>query len=374
MYTVKHISPAIYVVNPLKRLLLKWLRRSNILSFERVWQEHSTFPRQLSLSLSLLCTSDCIYCAARGLNIAARVMPYDLVMKILDEAQAAGFKGPISLSENGEALVHPRFMDILRETRKRFPGNEIILFTNMVLLDEGKARAILGQGVDLIRFNLDGASEAAYEYVKRNGKYQVVRQNIETLFRVREELKSPCRIGVGFVTAKSFSEDIEGKSGVFADDALEILEFFKPLLRPGDEIGADPVTLEKYQFAIQRPKREPCDLFRRILDEMLVAPNGQVYVCCADYGVTSSLGNLTTQTIGGVWSGELRKTQLRHIYREKYSGAFKVCQTCMPSYHYTVNRDQYLKVLKQVRSLFRRGELSIVDGQVRVQREANDAR
>jgi radical SAM protein with 4Fe4S-binding SPASM domain len=352
------------ILNPALRLALRHARRLGFIDFERLWQAHSVFPRQIGLSLSLLCPSNCIYCAERGIGIPTRIMPLPLVRKLLAEAAAADFAGAFSLSENGEALVHPEFKTILKELRARFPRNEIILFTNMVLLDAERARDILEQGVNCVRFNFDGASADTYEYVKRNRQFDRVKRNIVALFKARQELASPCRIGVGFVTARAFAAEIEGCPSAFPDDTAAILDFFAPLLRPGDEIGADEVTLEKYQPFLKRPKREPCDLWRRVLDEIMVAPNGQVYICCADYGVSSSLGNLNEQTIREIWSGAARHGALRHIFRQEYDQAFAVCRTCLPSYNYRVNRDVFFRVRRQVRQRFEQGRLKFVDGQL----------
>jgi radical SAM protein with 4Fe4S-binding SPASM domain len=352
------------LVNPIKRLLLKYGRRTFLFSFEDLWKKHGRFPDQISLGLSLLCPSNCIYCAERGTHMAPRTMPMELVTRILDEAQAQGFRGRFSLSENGEALLHPRFEEILTDVRRRFPENEIILFTNMVLMDEARARLVLERKVDHVRFNLDGSTEATYEYIKRNRSFHRVKQNIAAFLHMRNELHSPCKVGIGFVTAKSFTEDIEGRVGVFEDDSREILGFLQPMLRPGDEIGPDPVTIEKYQFALNRPKREPCDLFYRTLVEMMIAPNGQVYICCADFGMRSSLGNVNEQSLAQIWSGEKRKTVLKNLALMQYEGAFPVCRTCLPSYNYSTNRDVFFRVRRQVRDAFCQGKLKLVNSRL----------
>ena len=121
-------------------------------------------------------------------------------------------------------------------------------------------------------------------------------------FRIREQLNARCRIGIGYVTAARFCEEIEGREGLMRDDEAEILELLRPLLRKDDFIQPDLIGLEKYQGILNRRKREPCDLFERVLAEMFIAPSGQVYICCADLGVTSNLGNVNHQAIRGIWN------------------------------------------------------------------------
>ena len=115
------------------------------------------------------------------------------------------------------------------------------------------------------------------------------------------------------------------------DDEAEILELLRPLLRKDDFIQPDLIGLEKYQGILNRRKREPCDLFERVLAEMFIAPSGQVYICCADLGVTSNLGNVNHQAIRGIWNTEVRKAILRDLYqgRLETEETLEVCKTCL---------------------------------------------
>ena len=140
-------------------------------------------------------------------------MPEDLFLKILREAHEHCFTGPFSLSENGEALTHPQFKQFFTLLRKHFPKNETILFSNMVLMDEANTRCLLDRGLDYLHFNLDGASAQTYEYIKRNGQFERVKKNVINFFRIREQLNARCRIGIGYVTAARFCEEIEGERG-----------------------------------------------------------------------------------------------------------------------------------------------------------------
>jgi radical SAM protein with 4Fe4S-binding SPASM domain len=347
----------------LRRLQTRLFRKMNPGGFEKLWSENSRFPEKISLNLSLLCPSNCIYCAKRGIDIQPKMMDVELISKILKEAKSMDFAGQFSLGENGEALMHPKFQKIISDVREMFPGNRITLYTNMILMDENYAKCVLENELSWLHFNLDGASEKTYEYVKRNRSFEVVKKNIFNFIRMRNERHSRCKIGVGFVSAKRFSEEIEDKINVFEDDEAEIFKLFKPYLRNGDEISRDEITLEKYQFILQRRKTEFCDLFERILKEIFIAANGNVYICCADYGVQSRLGNVADMSIAEVWSGELREKILKNLYFAENQNSFEVCKTCLPNLS-SKNRDLYFKIKQQVRQLFRTRKLKFVDGEL----------
>jgi radical SAM protein with 4Fe4S-binding SPASM domain len=361
-----------------KRFLIKYARILNLSSFEKLWaksKSNSIFPKQLNLSLSLLCPSQCIYCAPRGTKIVPKIMPEGLFLKILQEAQEHHFTGSFSLGENGEALTHPQFKQLFKILRRQFPKNEIILFSNMVLMDDENARFLLEQGLNYLHFNFDGASPQTYDYIKRNGRFEQVKQNILNFFRIRDELIVCCRIGIGYVTAARFSKEIEGKEGLMQDDEAEILNLLKPLLRRDDFIQADLIGLEKYQRILNRQKREPCDLFKSVLTEMFIAPSGQVYICCADFGVTSNLGNVNHKTIRYIWNSESRKAILKDLFKVRVNSkkTFEVCKTCLPCWFSSWSPDLYVKCKKKVQMEFVKGRLAFVNGTLRIRDKREDS-
>lgn len=331
-----------------KRLLVKCARQLNLATVDRMWASHSKFPERINLCLSLRCPANCVFCPDRAPQIHPKTMPMALIHKVLQEAADHAFKGSFSLSENGEALTHPQFLDIVREIRNRFPRNDIILFSNMILMDESRARALLDHGLTELHFNLDGATEPTYEYVKRHKKYSLVRHHIAQFGTLRNEMKSACRIHVYFITAKQFAEEIEGKEGLFGDDGQAIIHAMAPILRAGDTIQQLAIALHKYQSFLNHKKSELCDQFDRVLREIFIAPNGQTYICCFDFGNSSVLGNINENTIAEVWSSRLRERVVRNIYLMRYEESFDVCKSCPPVF-WGPNADVYSILKRRLR-------------------------
>jgi radical SAM protein with 4Fe4S-binding SPASM domain len=317
-------------------------------SFERLWQKHSTFPSKIGLSLSLHCPSQCIYCPTRGAQIHPASIPRKLVLTILDQAKKYGFKGQFSIGENGESLTNPEFLDIIGDIRNAFPENEIVFFSNMVLMNESAAKRLLSMGLSFIHFNFDGATETTYDFIKHNRSFETVKKNIAAFFEWRDKLNSSCTIGVGYVTAHSFYKNMIGDPCPYNDDSDKILSFIRPLLRKGDYVHPEEFLLNKYQESLNRAKGEPCDAFPSLLEKALIAPNGSIYLCCADFAMTTALGDINKQTMGEIWSGEARKQALRSLYLLDYATAPKVCRTCPP--HLRFNADLYYKVREEIRN------------------------
>jgi radical SAM protein with 4Fe4S-binding SPASM domain len=337
---------------PLKRSTRRLLRNSGVIPFQPLWSAHSTFPDKIGLSLSVLCTADCIFCPERAPGMAPKVMPLQTVRTIIEQAQQHGYRGLFSIGENGDALTHPEFGEIVSLIRSAFPLNDIVLFSSMILMDERRARIVFGHRVNVVHFNVDGASAETYNYIKRHAPFNQVRKNILEFLKLRDALGAQTKVMVGYVTARSFAEEFVGAAGRFLDDGDQIEAYFRPLLRPTDSIQReDNILLDKFQDFLGRPKREPCDAFETVLRELVVAPNGQAYVCCRDFGVRSDLGNVNESSIARIWSGERRRRLVENLFFMRNDEASPACRNCLPGLG--INGDLYEHVRGQIRELLR---------------------
>jgi radical SAM protein with 4Fe4S-binding SPASM domain len=274
-------------------------------------------------------------------------MRLDLLAKIIDEASQHKYSGLFSLGENGEALVNPDIVKAVRMIRQRFVSAKIVLFSNMILMDEKRAEELLKAGISVLHFNLDGNSNHTYGYVKGRPMVNAVKKNIQTFLRLRDQLNASCQIIIGMVPAKAYVELFEYSPIAFPDDRSYIEKFCKPLLRPSDLFHDETnVLLSKYQLPLNRLKHEPCDAFKNVLSDLLVAPDGRVYICCRDFRMSSNLGNIYTKSIADIWSGKERKELIKKLYLMNYRNIDCDCKTCLP--YLGINEDLYFIIRKRI--------------------------
>jgi len=330
---------------PVTRNILARHREKNISEFESIWQEKSRFPKRFNLMSSLKCSAKCVYCPSRGTDIAEKLMPIELVDKIVTEAKSVNFNGIFSTSDNGDALMHPKFQQIIEKISNGLPDSKIIYYSNMILMNKKNASWLLPH-LSSINFNLDGNDPENYEFVKGFKNHALVKKNIEQFFELREKINKDCKVDVNFATAKWWSETVEGDGSKFRDDTNEIKEWIQQFLKRSDTLTPANIVLQKYQYELYEPKVGVCDLWSRVLDHMNVSPDGKTPICCIDFGVTSTFGNLNDKSIKSIWSGKLRKNILKNLYLMKYEGTPLVCQTCLPSYSTPENRDEYHRIRK----------------------------
>lgn len=337
-----------YVFLPFWRFLIQRLHKQYPARFENIWSRNSYFPKSIRLSLSTLCPAQCIFCPSeRGLFVKQKIMRLDLLARIIDEAAQHKFSGLFSLGENGEALTNPSIIEAVQMIRQKFLSAKIVLFSNMILMDERYSEELLRANINVLHINLDGNTDLTYGYVKGRQTVDVVKNNIQTFFRVREKLKASCQIIIGMVPAKAHVEFFEHSPIAFPDDRSDIENFCNPFLQPGDLIKDETnVLLSKYQIQLNRVKHEPCDAFDHVLSDLLVAPDGRVYICCRDFRFSSNLGNIYRSTIADIWSGQKRKEFIKKLYLIDYIHTDVDCKTCLP--YLGLNEDLYFKIRRHI--------------------------
>ena len=87
----------------------------------------------------------------------------------------------------------------------------------MILMDERYSEELLRANINVLHINLDGNTDLTYGYVKGRQTVDVVKNNIQTFFRVREKLKASCQIIIGMVPAKAYAEFFEHSPIAFPD-------------------------------------------------------------------------------------------------------------------------------------------------------------
>src|SRR5665647_1610444 len=98
----------------------------------------------------------------------------------------------------GEAVLHPRFVDMVRLATKRGLRSEVT--TNALLLDQAMADELVAVGLGQLVVSIDGASAEAFGRVRSGASLARVIENVRHLHDQREYSDGPrVRIGLEFV-------------------------------------------------------------------------------------------------------------------------------------------------------------------------------
>ncbi len=109
--------------------------------------------RYLFVEITNRCNLRCEMCFKQYWEDKEGDMPMALFLKILDDAKEFPDLKMIYFGGIGEPTVHPHFMDMLREVKKR--GFAVGVSTNGFLLTEKRMREFVELGVELMYISLD---------------------------------------------------------------------------------------------------------------------------------------------------------------------------------------------------------------------------
>ena len=156
--------------------------------------------KNVHLELSNICNLKCVMCPVNTkMKRKKEFLPFNLIKKIVNENPQIESYG---LTNWGESLLHPRFLDILKYLKKK--GKKTGIGTNAVLLTEEVSKKLIGLNLDRISFSLDAKNDD-YESI-RGYPYQKIKKNILRFLSLRKKTGKEQKIRAR-ITATVFEEN-----------------------------------------------------------------------------------------------------------------------------------------------------------------------
>lgn len=298
------------------------------------------YPVLLEVEISTACDLRCVHCelgSGSPWGQPAKLMPYDALVRILDEFPRLVW---IDITGIGEGLVHPRFLDMVGEIKRR--GLYLELFDPFHRWHPGVTDFMLNHGLNRIQPSVDGATKATYEAIRVGADFDVVCANLRYLFAEKARRKMPLPIvDFHYIVQGTNEHEMEQFVGLVADIAqgqrvgiqyTEILREFQ-----GIKARKVPISLARmYQVeatakrhgvqvwfnrnSTGRPKADmrQCNAWHM----PFVTVDGHVYPCCAQnergdrpWQNARAMGNVLRDGFRAVWAGEGYR-QLRKRMRD----------------------------------------------------------
>ncbi|MDK2869895.1 MAG: hypothetical protein PWP39_1130 [Pyrococcus sp.] len=157
--------------------------------------------KYLYLEITSRCNLKCKMCFKQYWEDEEGDMDYDLFLKILDDAEEFPELKMIYFGGIGEPTVHPRFMDMVREVKRR--GFALGISTNGTLLTDKMLKELAELGVDLVYFSMDVLPTAQNVITLGHILAGVTAEKIKKLVKYRKEAGThKPSIGVEVVVTK----------------------------------------------------------------------------------------------------------------------------------------------------------------------------
>jgi len=306
--------------------------------------------KSLGLSLSSICGADCIFCPSnRGQMIKKKIMPFEYVEEIINEIASKEFKKyhdiiSISVGENGDAFLNKDFIKILRFIKLKVPQSKIVLFTNFQNFTEDKTKIILEEKlIDSFHCNIDGSNEKNYFNIKKLNLKNTT-NNLMNFLEIRKRTNCNVPLIINVLTLNNYIKTINYNFKFYPiklkdfnliktpDDYLIIRKQFEKILDfKKDKIhrlrACGWAEREQIDISNINYKKYSCPELNKMKSQILIAPNGTWYACCADFNNELVFGNVIKQSINEIFFGRKRQRLMKLLKNKQFSEIGGPCKT-----------------------------------------------
>jgi Predicted Fe-S oxidoreductases len=263
------------------------------------------------VEITNMCNLECVHCPysviSKRNDYRPRHMSWEIYEKIVREV--AGYDHVVfRLLCNGEPLMHPRFLDMLRFAKEHGIGTTNFI-TNGLLLTETVAREVLALGVEVVEISLDALEKRTYEIIRRGSHFETVMAQVHRFIALRDEMRARTKIMVSIIDQDPAKAEMDAFIRYWTPRADRVIK------RVYATIGG---LVDDGKTAIDcSGERWPCpQLWRR----MFINVDGKAEFCVEDWHDETIVGDVASSGLQNVWRGaayeQLRKQHLSGNFDE----------------------------------------------------------
>ena len=272
------------------------------------------------IEINNTCNIDCLMCktslSTRG---KGRMQESTLegALQSLSELQIRN----VTLHTIGDPLANPRLPEMLSLLRKHeFTTN---LSTNGLLLDRHVDTLLEYRDIcAALRISIDGASKEVYEKIRAGGKWEDLMANLN-LFQEKMAPKD-YYLTINMTVSQDNRAEVGAYISLFRNYVRQPFQDLR--FHFVNSLSPDPAYFDQVNLLpLHTHSRSPCPLVVRPVPYVLV--NGDVSVCCRDYDGSMVLGNILTQSIEEIQSGDPMQ-KLKEAHRTGDLSGYPLCANC----------------------------------------------
>ena len=274
-----------------------------------------SFPMIVNIEPTNRCTLACTICPRRLSGRPEVDLDWDLFLALADEIAANGPIMKIFLQKDGEPLLHPRIVEMVRVLREKNCAKNISVITNGTVLTEALFSSLAEAGLDDLIISIDTVDPEEYLHLKGVDCLGRVERNVHAAIRLKKEhgWLNP-RVKARMVSRKGKEDEVAAfcKKWKDAVDMVDITPYHTWMGSVKDERN------------YQKGSRYPCSL---LWYTGVVNADGKVSPCCIDYNEAGVIGGIQKAGLKGIWNGPrmnvLRMAHLRGNYHKT-----EICGPC----------------------------------------------
>ncbi|MFX1363490.1 MAG: radical SAM/SPASM domain-containing protein [Promethearchaeota archaeon] len=294
-----------------------------------------------------LCNFKCKFCPSGDIFLMKEVgrslntMDFDLYKKIIDDI--CEFEKQIKvlrLYKDGEPLLNPRFVDMVKYARKKKCAERIDTTTNASLLNPKLNLEIIEAGLDRINISIEGVNEKQYlEFSNFRIKFDKFVNNIRHFYENKNE---NCEVIIKINGDTISDEDKLKFYEIFGDIADGV--FIEHIMSCWPEFELKDVEVNQ-EYGIYGQKIKEVMVCPYVFYSFSINSDGSVSACFLDWSRKLIIGDARKESVKDIWNGEkLLKYQKMFLRKERKQHS--VCKNCgQLSHGLPDNIDDYAEIL-----------------------------
>lgn len=305
-------------------------------------------PYTLAIDPCNLCNFKCNFCAIQTkkekLAFRKQLMDVSLFNKIVDDLKEfPGRLKVLRINGQGEPLLNPNLSEMIRYAKESNVADFVEIITNGSRLCPEVNQQLIDSGIDRIRISIEALDSEGYKNIcGANIEFNGLLRNIKDLYDRSGKCEIYCKIvdvAVPTETDKNKFFEMFGEicDRYFIDNVIPLWSDFDELVM-GDNLKG------VHGQEIKNVKVCPYSFY-----SLIINPDGEVTVCCADWKRKLIVGDLKTESLKEIWNGK----KLRNFWIAMLEGkknCFEMCQKCLlPMYDCNDFIDDYAEdILKNI--------------------------
>lgn len=308
-------------------------------------------PFTLAIDPSNLCNFKCEFCAIQSkdeqLSFRKQFMDKTLFMKIIDDLQEFPEKLKVlRINGQGEPLLNTDLPEMIRYVKEKQVADFVEIITNGSRLCPELNQKLIDSGLDRIRISIEALSAKGYaEIAGAKINFDDFLANIKDL---HDRSGDKCEIYCKIVDVAVPTDEDKKKFYEIFEDICDrfFIDNVIPLWSDFEEINE---KMAKGNIGVHGQKIQNVKVCPYSFYSLIINPDGEVTVCCADWKRKLVVGDLKEQSLKEIWNGEkLRGFWLAMLKGEKE--CFEMCKKCvLPMYDCNDNIDEYAeKIIEKI--------------------------
>jgi len=303
-------------------------------------------PWVIFVDPSDVCNFKCKFCPTGDIKLMKSVgrsldtMYFTLYKKIVDDI--CEFEKPIKvlrLYKDGEPLLNPWFVDMVRYAKVKGCSEKIDTTTNASMLNPKRNIDIIDAGLDRINISIEGVNEKQYlDFSGVRINFDNLVENISHFYDNRKDCEMIIKINGDLISD---------------DDKNKFYEIFGDI--------ADGIFIEHtmdcwYDFDMKDIKQnEEVGIYGQPIKEVMVCPypfysfsinsDGTASLCFLDWARKLIIGDVKKESVKDIWNGGVLLTYQEHFLLKRREG-HPICRNCSQLSHgMPADLDDYAEIL-----------------------------